>query len=225
MYIGIIAEGKGDLAVITNILKGKLSVDKSDVEYLQPELDFDETDLHQMRAEQFSNWALVRETCMKKRKLSDFFSIDEERYVIIHIDTAEAEETNYEVERPVKRDNPSYSKELRDNVTDRINEWLDNQFSDEIFYAIAIEETEAWVLTIYTDRQGDTCRYNDPKKELDRVLNKKLSKKEKKVLTLGNDLIKFDKLTRRFGKAKHLSKFVLLNESLNFFCKSLETIK
>lgn len=44
MYIGIIAEGKGDLAVITNILKGKLSVDKSDVEYLQPELDFDETE-------------------------------------------------------------------------------------------------------------------------------------------------------------------------------------
>ncbi len=80
MYIGIIAEGKGDLAVITNILKGKLSVDKSDVEYLQPELDFDETDLYQMREEQFSNWAIVRETCMRRRKLSDFFSIDEERY-------------------------------------------------------------------------------------------------------------------------------------------------
>jgi hypothetical protein len=55
-------------------------------------------------------------------------------------------------------------------------------------------------------------------------LNKKLSKKEKKVLSMGNELIKFDKLSKSFGKGKKLSKFILLNESLNLFCKSLERI-
>lgn len=161
---------------------------------------------------------------MRRRRLSDFFSIDEERYIIIHIDTAEAEETNYEIERPAKRNNPSYSRELRNRVIDRINEWLGNQFGNEIFYAIAIEEIEAWVLTIYTDKQGDTCRYNDPKTELNRVLNRRLSKKERKVLSLGNELIKFDKLSKAFRKARKLSRFMILNDSLKLFCKSLETI-
>ena len=112
MFIGIIAEGKSDLAVITNILKGKLGADGSEVQYLQPELDYDETDLHKMSVEQFSNWALVRETCIQKRKLSDFFSIDEERFIIIQIDTAEAGEIHYDVERPAKRNNLNYSAEL-----------------------------------------------------------------------------------------------------------------
>ncbi len=92
-----------------------------------------------------------------------------------------------------------------------------NQFSNEIFYAIAIEEIEAWVLTIYIDKQRDTCRYNDPKTELNRVLSRKLSQKKRKVLSLGNELIKFDKLSKGFGKARKLSR-------ANLFCKSLEAI-
>jgi len=40
MYIGIIAEGKSDLAVIRNILRGKILIDSSNVMFLQPELDF-----------------------------------------------------------------------------------------------------------------------------------------------------------------------------------------
>jgi hypothetical protein len=222
MFIGIIAEGKSDLAVITNILRGKSGADGSEVQYLQPESDYDETDLHKMSAEQFSNWALVRETCIQKRKLSDFFSIDEERFIVIQIDTAEAGEIHYDVERPKKRNNHNYSIELRNNVINKINEWLENQFSDQVFYAIAIEEIEAWVLTIYTDKQGDTCRFTNPKEELYRTLNRKFSKKEKKVLSLKDELSKSDKLSRAFRKLKILNKCVAFNESLNLFCESLE---
>ncbi len=221
MFIGIIAEGKSDLAVISNILKGKIHVGMEDVVYLQPELDFDETDLHNMSAEQFSNWALVRQTCMEKKKLSDFFSIDEERFIVVHIDTAEAEEINYEVQRPAKHNNPEYSEILRNNVIEKINEWLENQFGDQIFFAIAIEEIEAWVLTIYADRQGDTCRFNDPKRELNRVLNRKLSKKEKKILRY-DEFEKFNELSKKFRKLKHLEKYANFNESLKLFCESLE---
>ena len=222
MFIGIIAEGKSDLAVITNILRGKSGIDGSEVQYLQPELDYDETDLHKMSADQFSNWALVRETCIQKRKLSDFFSIDEERFIIIQIDTAEAGEIHYDVERPAKHNNLNYSQELRNNVINKINEWLENQFSEQVFYAIAIEEIEAWVLTIYTDKQVDTCRFTNPKEELYRTLNRKFSKKQKKILSLKDELIKSDKLSRGFRKSKILNKCIALNESLNLFCESLE---
>jgi hypothetical protein len=199
MYIGIIAEGKSDLAVIRNILRGKIRLDSSNMTFLQPELDFDETDLYNMSKEQFSNWELVKQTCVDKNKLADFFSVEEERYIILQIDTAEAEEINYEVEISEKHANPDYSSILRDNVIDKINEWLENQFSEQIFYAIAIEETEAWVLTLYTDQERDTCRHNDPKDELNRVLNRKLSKKDKnKILKCENELEKFDKLSDKF---------------------------
>ncbi|MCK5522895.1 MAG: hypothetical protein KAI83_07150 [Thiomargarita sp.] len=225
MYIGIIAEGKSDLAVIRNILKGKISIDTSDIMYLQPELDFDETDLHNMSKEQFSNWVLVKQACLEKKKLADFFSVEEERYIILQIDTAEVEEINYEVKRPKKHANPDYSRVLRNNVVDKINEWLENQFSEQIFYAIAIEETEAWVLTIYTNKKGDTCRHNDPKMTLDKVLNEKFSEKDKnKILKNDNKLEKFDKLSKKFGRKKDLMRYVKLNESLKLFCDSLEKL-
>ncbi len=224
MNIGIIAEGKSDLAVISNVLKGKLSIDKADIEFLQPELDFDETDLENMSTN-FSNWELVKQACVEKKKLSDFFSIDEERLIVIHMDTAEAEEKNYEVERPVKHGNIHYSKELRKNVIGKVDEWLGNQFSDKLFHAIAIEEIEAWVITIYTDKGGDTCKFNDPKRELNRILNRKFTRKEKNTLRLDNELLKFEKLSRAFTKKRNLSKFINRNESLRLFCESLERLK
>jgi hypothetical protein len=226
MYIGIIAEGKSDLAVIRNILRGKIRIDSSNITFLQPELDFDETDLHNMSQEQFSNWELVKQACIEKHKLVNFFSVEEDRYIILQIDTAEAEKINYEVERPKKHGNQDYSKVLRNNVIDKINEWLENQFNKQIFYAITIEETEAWVLTIYTTQERDTCRHNDPKYELNRVLNKKLSKKDKnQILKCDNELEKFDKLSDKFIKTKYLVKYVKLNESLKLFCDSLEKIQ
>lgn len=221
MNIGIIAEGKSDLAVISNVLKGVLSIDKSDIEYLQPELEYDETDLDNI-LKSFSNWELVKKTCMEKRKLFDFFSVDEERYIVLHIDTAEAEEKNYDVERPVKHNNIHYSQELRRNVIDKMNSWLGNQFGARIFHAIAIEEIEAWVITIHTDKTGDTSRYNDPKKELNRILNRKLTRKEKNALRLQNELLKFERLSKAFTKKRKLSKFVNKNESLKLFCEDLE---
>lgn len=87
--------------------------------------------------------------------------------------------------------------------------------------AVAIEEIEAWVLTICTDRQGDTCRFNDPKDELNRVLNRKLSKKEKRILRY-DELEKFKELSKKFRRPKNFEKYANFNESLKLFCESLE---
>jgi len=40
MRAGIIAEDLGDAAVVTNLLKGKLDIQRSDIQYLVPELEF-----------------------------------------------------------------------------------------------------------------------------------------------------------------------------------------
>lgn len=56
MRTAIIAEGRGDLAVITNILKGELGIDRCDIKYILPEFEYDQTDLSQMPETQFSNW-------------------------------------------------------------------------------------------------------------------------------------------------------------------------
>ncbi len=223
MYIGVIAEGKSDLAVIKNIIRGKFKNINYDIQYLQPELDYDETDLYDMTEAQFSNWELVKKACIEKKKFSDFFSVDEERYIILQIDTAEAELGNYNVRRPKKHNNSDYSEELRNNIIQRINEWSDNQFYDQLFYAVAVEETEAWVLTIYSDDKKDTCRFSDPKRELDRILNIRLGEKEKKILNY-DEFKKFDELSRDFRKLKNLNRFMLLNQSLNLFCASLERL-
>ena len=53
MRLGIIAEGKADIAVIKAVLKALKGIDGSDVVQLRPSEQFDETDLNEMN---FSNW-------------------------------------------------------------------------------------------------------------------------------------------------------------------------
>lgn len=222
MRIGIIAEGKSDIAVITNILKGKLGIDRSDLSFLLPELEYDETDRYHMREEQFSNWTLVKKLCEDKTKITDFIEpFAEERFIVIQIDTAEAH--LYGIEKPEKKDNPSYSSDLRNQIVSLINEWLGNQFEESVFYAVTIEETEAWVLTIYDEQQQETATYNDPKRKLSEVLHRKLTGKSRKILTY-DPLQKYDELTRDFRKLKNLSRYVHRNESLKLFCESIDRI-
>jgi hypothetical protein len=45
MKVGIVAEGPADVAVIRNILKGKLGVEGTDARAIRPKLAEDKTDL------------------------------------------------------------------------------------------------------------------------------------------------------------------------------------
>lgn len=89
MKVGIVAEGPADIAVVMNILHGKLGVEQKDVLPIRPELTLDETDLaakrkagySPQRPEQHSNWQLVLEECAARTRLRDFLDnpVDEER--------------------------------------------------------------------------------------------------------------------------------------------------
>ncbi len=220
MRIGIIAEGRGDLAVISNILRGQLGIDFEDIQFLRPQYALDETDLHAMSEEQFSNWGLVKKECTTGALLEEFLDspVDEERLVVIHIDTAEAELPGYDVARPAGSTRDAIL-ELHKRVTAKLDEWLSGRKSDRFRYAIAIEETEAWILTLYSKKETSAAR--DPKKALQRELSQSHSDKERKQHSQMSAYELHDKLSRSFRKRRDLKDCATRNHSLRLFVESL----
>ena len=224
MRIGIIAEGRGDCAVLKNILYSFLD-DNSNLAFLRPEFDLDETDLagQNMDAAAFSSWTLVRQDCEKQTKFRSFLVdnnyLQEERSIIVQIDTAECDQ--YGVKRPNKKDD-NYCSRLRQAVMNQINTWLDNQFTDQLRYAICIEETEAWILPIYESKDSSTS--TDPKRKLERILKRKretdktFAKKEAKQISTFEQM---DFYSLPLRKKKGLTNACKYNQSLNDFVSSI----
>lgn len=212
MKVGVICEGHTDRAVITNILKGVKGLDSSNIIPLRPEDSLDETDLANIPVDQFSNWTLVKKECETKQKLNRFLSLEGQDVVVIHIDSAESDE--YGVTKPIK--DKYYSTNLRAAIISKMKEWLGDDFSDdEIIYAVAVEETEAWVLTIYEKRESSTSA--DPKRKLRQVLSKKGIKYSQNY----NDFLWIsDALSKKKKYAKE--RFLSYNQSLKEFCIEVE---
>ncbi|BDS15187.1 hypothetical protein [Aureispira anguillae] len=231
MRIGIIAEGRGDCAVLNNILWTILN-DDDDIQFLRPEFDLDETDLQggeykEMTADEFSSWTLVQKDCVERSRLQSFLVdeniIDEERAIIIQIDTAECELENYDVIRPAKDSN--YCTNLRTSVINQINKWLNNQYTGQLYYAICIEEMEAWLLTLFETK--DSSQYPDPKRKFHRLISKKKSsdkKFDKKTQKIAqkSDFEKMSFYAADFKKKKKLTAALKYNQSLNDFVTSLK---
>jgi hypothetical protein len=186
MKVGIVAEGPADIAVLRNILHGKLGLQRKDSLALRPELSRDETDLAADGAafgyraptpESYSNWALVLEECRCRTKIEEFLMtpLAGERFVIVHIDTAEAHHNGYDIPRP-DRKRTDYSDRLRALVAEKIDALLGSELAKGVRHAIAIEETEAWVLTIHDDQHGDTGARQNSKERLRFVLYGKAPK-------------------------------------------------
>jgi len=211
MKIGVICEGHTDRAVIRNILKGLKGVDSSQIVPLRPDYSVDETDLSQMTVDNYSNWSLVKAECENRVKIDRFLSVEGHDIVIIHIDADCSDE--YGVPKLVK--NADYSEKMRDAIITKINEWLGNKFQDQILYAVAIEETEAWILTIF-DKKNST-KSADPKAKLKRILSKM-------GIKYNNTHASFYEISEKFSKKKHFKKekFRNYNKSLDDFCQEVE---
>ncbi len=219
MQIGIIAEGTSDQAVITNILRG-LGLDGSDILPLRPDLQEDETDKNYKISEyKGGTWQGVKNDCLEREEsvFEDFFWVEDNRFIVIQLDTAEAGDKDFGVIQPDKKAE-NYSTELRKNVIEKINEWIENQYEDELLYAVCIEETEAWILTIF--QTTDTSKSADPKKKLLEVeapKNKKTKQKSKEKLSHY-----YDRLTKDFRKSKKLKQFAKRNQSLADFIAQVQ---
>jgi hypothetical protein len=223
MRTGIIAEGKTDLAVIRNILKGRLGIDQSDIQYFSPELRFDETDLSQMQKSEFSNWTIVKKHCQDRIIINDFLesSIDDNRFMVIQIDAAERNEKGFEVKS-------IENKEIRQAVLNKIQEWLDYQFAEKIAFAISVEETDAWILAIYeSGKDLETGVYPRPKERLKKLINGTsiFNDKLKKQHFQKDAFEQVNSLSAGFRKLKNLEIAATKNMSLKLFCEDLDKFK
>jgi hypothetical protein len=209
MRIGIIAEGGADVAVITNLLKGVTGLDSNDIVPILPKMNFDNTHLAHLNPESFSNWNLITKECIERKRIEEFFSFEDSTHIVIHIDTAESH--LYEIEIPQKNYH-EYCSALRNIVTQKLNALLEGKYSDKILYAIAIEETDAWILAIIDN--SESCKSRNPKKKLQFLL------KEKIVSNYDN----FLKLSKPFSNETEIKKkkYLERNCSLRLFYEEIQ---
>lgn len=211
MKIGVICEGHTDRAVIANILKGLKDIDSSQIIPLRPDYSKDETDLSSNPVNSFGGWGAVKEECENRQKISRFLSIEDQDTIIIQIDSAESDD--YGVSKPIK--DKDYSRVLRQRIIDKVNEWLDHEFLLKTIHAITIEETEAWVLTIYEAKDSSTSA--NPKSKLKRLLSGK-------GIKYSHDWEGFYSISDQFSKKRNFirKKYQTYNQSLADFCKEVE---
>lgn len=216
--IAIIAEGRPDQAVIDNIIQAYNRAYNQDYEVIlvRPDLSEDITDIKLKNDAAAGGLARVRKDCQEGTLLEKFFDLDFEEtdFLVLQLDTAEIEQ--YEVVRPDKKE-ADYSTQLRANIIATIKDsWLQESYNDKILYAIAIEELEAWMLTLHSKR--DTSISTNPKQKLKTLLSK--NKNNSTAESYDN----YELLTKDFKKLKKLKKAYKLNESLELFCVELEAI-
>jgi hypothetical protein len=171
MRIGIISEGHSDRAVIVNLILGATTLERTDIKALRPIYLKDVTDMAANKEDDktIGTWSNVKKECEDKGLISAFLSIEGQDFVIIHLDTAEAEE--YDVKRPDKG-NENYCEQLRSAVIEEIKKWLKGEHLESMIYAVAIEETEAWLLSIHTEIKN-TVALVKPKEKMDFEFGKK----------------------------------------------------
>lgn len=206
MRIGVLSEGHADRAVIVNLITGLTGLDVDDIEAIRPIDTYDETDKARKDPKTFSSWTVVREECQTRELIDGFLSLQGNDFVAIHLDSAEADE--YGVTRPIK--GPNYCIELRDLVITEMIKWFGEDISESILYAIAVEEIDAWLLTIHEPRDSTTSA--TPKEKFSRLMSKK-------GIDSTSDYANYLKLSKPFTKTREITrgKFLSYNCSLEAF--------
>lgn len=220
MRIGIIAEGFADANVIKAIVKKLLGYDGADMRVLRPEEAFDETDLQALN---FSNWQLVFESCKDADFLGAFFdSLEGEAMLIVHVDTAERGMEGYDVNDPQRTkgvDYPVYAEQLRQKVIEKVNALVPEAYRDKIVYAIAVEETDAWLIPLFENKAGDTASHARAKETLFKLISAD-KKRVRAYVDTEHKSLDYVKLGAEL--AKELKDCRKRNKSLDLFCVDIE---
>lgn len=212
--IGIIAEGPGDQEILAHIIRGAIGLDRAQLRFLRPEYDNDETDLasHAMPvAAKRGGYVFVIEDCKNHAKLAAFLEVvEEERAVVIHLDAAEADRAEFNI--------GPRTEPVRDHLVQCIQTWTRADHHQHCRYAIAVMETEAWILALYEESRTDKVR--DPKDRLHKVIGPKRIRGFAKLFQL-SERDRASELGKEFRKAKRLQEACKKNESLRLFYESL----
>jgi hypothetical protein len=150
---GLISEGITDQIVIENILVGYYNSKNIILDMLQPLRD--ETD--ENLAVSDGNWHKVFEYC-KSKQFRDAFSVREDYYVIIQLDTDFLFTEHYSKEDyPIITHDASNVRLSVDNLVQSmvdffiqlIGESFYKKHEEQIIFAISVDSIECWLLPIY----------------------------------------------------------------------------
>ena len=221
MRLGIIAEGKADIAVIKAVLKALKGIDGSDVVQLRPSEQYDETDLNELN---FSNWNLVLQSCGEERLLKPFFDgLAEDALLVIQIDTAERGEAGYDVAEPLRTkgtDWKEYCDQLYAAVKHKIVEIVPKAYQEKVAFAIAIEETDAWLIPLFETSYKETAQYANPKERLHYLINRIDGKKNNNYIDTDKKNLNYAYIAKDIRK--NLKQCRQKNKSLDLFCLEIE---
>jgi hypothetical protein len=218
---GIISEGPTDQIVIENILFGFFNEDDNlDVRFLQPIRDA--TD--EQETNKFGGWYKVFEYCRSKNFIEAFEQND---YLVVQIDTDRSEEPQYDVKKTNANGNRLTTAELVEAVIAKFETILTQTFGSEkyalfsnnIIYAVCVDEIECWLLPLY---------HNDKTKASTNNCTHKLNKKIYEQLGFfidasnkSNMVGHYHKMSKPYLKPKVLQQKEGDNSSLSIFIQML----
>jgi hypothetical protein len=175
-----------------------------------------------MAHEQRSNWLRVRDECRSADRIREFLALhaDDDPIVVVQIDAAEAAEPGYDVVRP-DRAATDFAETLRTRVLACVDAWLPEEVRPRVRHAIAVEETDAWVLALFVAK--DTATLPRPKETLERELNHPGSpiERDRKRFFQLDVFTQYDRLTRDLRKRRTLVGCASRNVSLRMFLDEL----
>ncbi len=215
LQIGIIAEGRADQFVLRNILYA-FGLEKNEIRFVRPELNEDETDKTNSNEKEFGSWSNVEKVCKNQISFNDFLdsSLADNKLFIIQLDSDVCSE--YGVQDFLNLKTTQDFTDFRQKIVDKINEWLDNKYINQLFYAICIRQMDAWVLTLFANQNDkDTAKISKPKDNLGFV-------KEYKKVASKPIPDRYEELSNNFSKKKKLKEAIKYNQSLKDFVNSLE---
>lgn len=220
MRVGVIAEGFADVSVIKAILKKIAGVDGSEVRMLRPQERMDETDLNELN---FSNWQLVFESCKDEVTLGTFFEeIEGDAFLVVHVDTAERGLKGYDIPEPQRTGSTDfvvYSEEVRTQVIQKLQTLLPSKYHQFVAYAIAIEETDAWLIPLFENNAKDSASHVKAKETLSKLIGKD-KKYQKEFIDTSKKSLNYKNLGKLL--TKNLSVCRTRNKSLDLFCVDIE---
>lgn len=222
MEIRIIAEGPADKDVIKAIIRKLIGAESENIISILPSDTIDETDRF---SGNFSNWQLVLDNIADASFWENAMTTIEEDYIFaIHIDTAERGEQGYDVHMPPRTGGmewEQYAIDLRKNVRQKMESLIPLIYQDRIAYAIAIEETEAWILPMFENVKRDTSNHTQPKERLDRIIGRD-NKLRRQFINTEKKALDYQKLGKALvGELKKCRKKCY---SLDAFCIELEKL-
>jgi hypothetical protein len=213
----IISEGITDFKILENILEGYFSENEEEVFVNEVPLSDDATS--RGSALPPGGWTLVMRALRQGRHREALQNND---YVVVHIDTDVAEEAGYDVSRRDARGQVLSPEELIEKVRFRLIAEMGSeshaQCASRIIFAIAVDSIECWLLPLLYD--GEAAK----KAKITGCLNaadRKLERMNRPLLN--KDPTNYERESRLYAKYRELMAHRGENPSLDVFVTNLAT--